>query len=374
MTQYQANTRWMEIEDDLPPATSKLAVWSLVCSLVFCIPFLMPVLGILLGASALAMMTSSRGRLRGTGLATSGIAISFLVLAVHTYVTYYVVQAVTIPKEAMTAFVGDLRAGNFAAVRERLTADTSRLASDDELVELQQRLAIDYGSLRATTFDFEGRAMPYMFAGGQTSMQTWFGPGGSGKFPVALRLTFTSGELSAGLIMVPNRTGNANPPLLIDAVTIVEPSGDVWTFPFEKTPPGTADVLNNVSWSVVREPNELIESYERALRQAQDACMLEPENGYYLNTLGVAQYRVELYEEALATLEASNAINGGIPADTAFLAMVHHRLGNADKAQAELAHLRLEMNEPYQRNQSESQAFLVEAEALLATPPDQEDD
>jgi hypothetical protein len=85
--------------------------------------------------------------------------------------------------------------------------------------------------------------------------------------------------------------------------------------------------------------------------------------------LGVAQYRVGKYHEAVETLTQSDrlnavAYNGSVPRDLAFLALAQHRLGRADQARATLHRLRRLMNAPVGARNEESQAFLREAEAI----------
>jgi hypothetical protein len=113
--------------------------------------------------------------------------------------------------------------------------------------------------------------------------------------------------------------------------------------------------------------------YRQALRQAEVAVRLEPRSGAYLTTLGLAQYRLEQYQEALATLTRADQLNATPPAlsthaDLAFLALSHLRLGHKDEAQAALARLR-ELNKrprPMTPPEAEeSQQFLREAEALI---------
>ena len=128
--------------------------------------------------------------------------------------------------------------------------------------------------------------------------------------------------------------------------------------------------LNNASWEVVRQPRAAPEQYRRALRGAEVACQLKPGNGFYLNTLGVAQYRAGCYREALATLTQAEPLNakqfqGPIPSDLAFKAMAQHQLGQRDQAAATLARLRERMKAPRWANDAESLAFLQEAEVLL---------
>jgi tetratricopeptide (TPR) repeat protein len=112
----------------------------------------------------------------------------------------------------------------------------------------------------------------------------------------------------------------------------------------------------------------------QGLLQAQNACRLTPDNGSYLNTLGVAQYRVGDYQSALATLTRSEKLNavfykGPFPGDLAFLAMAHHRLGQKEQAQSMLKRLREAIGQPKWKKDEESQAFFREAETLLGLQP-----
>jgi hypothetical protein len=177
--------------------------------------------------------------------------------------------------------------------------------------------------------------------------------------------------------------------------------------------PQDANELNNASWYVVRQPWDSKASYAHAMLMAQEACRLVPRTGAYINTLGVAQYRLGLYDQALATLHESTPMNGilmtpppvlapslavglapapggqgpilaagalipnnyrlvrSIPADLAFVAMIHHRLGRQDLAQQELLELREYMrHKPILRDDPlENRAFLKEAEELLGEQP-----
>ena len=58
----------------------------------------------------------------------------------------------------------------------------------------------------------------------------------------------------------------------------------------------------------------------------------------------------------------------------AFLAMVEHQLGHADRATALLARLREIMKQPQWARDPEAQAVLREAESVLAAPPKPPDD
>src|SRR5262249_40062169 len=124
--------------------------------------------------------------------------------------------------------------------------------------------------------------------------------------------------------------------------------------------------LNNVSWEIVRFPGRSPADYDRALRAIEAAGQLEPEDGDFLYTLGVAQYRVGQYEKALSTLTRSNQLNGnGVPADLTFLAMALHRLGQNETARATLNRLREVMKNSEAGASAENQAVLREANRLV---------
>ncbi|MFH0981760.1 MAG: protein kinase [Planctomycetota bacterium] len=152
--------------------------------------------------------------------------------------------------------------------------------------------------------------------------------------------------------------------------------------------------LNGASRSVVSAADKDAQAYRQALRWAEAACKLVSDDGRFLTTLGVAQYRVGVYQDALATLTHSDEINrrastglisrvsdiwealkgdhhvtGGQPADIAFMAMSLHQLGRADEARAALERLRVIMRDPKHAENEESQGFLREAEALLLGAP-----
>jgi WD40 repeat protein len=127
--------------------------------------------------------------------------------------------------------------------------------------------------------------------------------------------------------------------------------------------------LNDAAWIVAKSRESGKEAYARALRQAETAVRLAPEKGANLNTLGVTQYRVGRYADALVTLTKSEKLNatkeGSIPADLAFLAMTQHKLGKKDQAKATLDRLREVMKQPRRGRDTEARSFLREAEELI---------
>jgi WD40 repeat protein/serine/threonine protein kinase len=102
------------------------------------------------------------------------------------------------------------------------------------------------------------------------------------------------------------------------------------------------ETLNGKAWTAAVVPGRTAAEYEQALRLIETACRLAPENGMYVNTLGVAQYRCGKYTDAIATLTKSAELNRtqyGSPAphDLAFMAMAHAQSGQHDQAAASLA-------------------------------------
>jgi hypothetical protein len=132
--------------------------------------------------------------------------------------------------------------------------------------------------------------------------------------------------------------------------------------------------LNQASRGIARRAGGTPDQYRWALRLAEKACGLKPRDGQLLNTLGVAQYQVGRAQEALATLTESDRLNAAAskqsePADLAFLAMCHHRLGHREEALAGLRRLRERVKQPDQAKDAGNQAFLREAEALIEGKP-----
>jgi tetratricopeptide (TPR) repeat protein len=129
------------------------------------------------------------------------------------------------------------------------------------------------------------------------------------------------------------------------------------------------------SWAVARRADAAAERYLQALAWARTAHDLEPDNGAYQTTLGVAQYRAGQYQEAVATLTRKAQPNAPsvarlYPTDLAFLAMAHHRLAQHAEAQACLERLRALQRDRVRRgdwweHDADVQAFLREVEGLV---------
>ena len=122
--------------------------------------------------------------------------------------------------------------------------------------------------------------------------------------------------------------------------------------------------LERESFEVVRLPGERIEAYRLALGKVEMANRLDPNNPHILIILGLAQYRVGEYQDALTTLIGCENWR---PGPFVFKAMALHQLGSAAEAREELnqAHVLLEDWEfgAY----FVVRPFVIEAEKLLAS-------
>jgi WD40 repeat protein/tRNA A-37 threonylcarbamoyl transferase component Bud32 len=132
--------------------------------------------------------------------------------------------------------------------------------------------------------------------------------------------------------------------------------------------------LNRAGRAVACRPGADPAAYRLAAERAGIACRLMPFEGSYHTTLGMAQYRLGQYQEALATLTRADEFNqaaqgGPVPADLALLAMTSYQLREKDRAQANLNRLREAMQVPKWSRNDEAQSLLSEAETLLTGQP-----
>ena len=140
--------------------------------------------------------------------------------------------------------------------------------------------------------------------------------------------------------------------------------------------PGYAEAHNNLAWLLLTGPKELRDP-KQALPLARKAVELEPKQSLYVNTLGVALYYTEHFADAIPVLERSLREQAGQADafDLMFLAMCHHRLGDAAKAKDCLERGKQWFAKRKGRLDAawfeELSAFQAEADAVLAQPPDQ---
>jgi tetratricopeptide (TPR) repeat protein len=129
-----------------------------------------------------------------------------------------------------------------------------------------------------------------------------------------------------------------------------------------------ASEANTIAWICVLRP-EALPDLKPAVELAQLAVRDDPTHANH-NTLGGILYRAGQYKDAVAELKEAIKLNNqdGMAADFLFLAMAHHRLGQADEAHQWLDRARqeLEKHPPvFWSKQVEYQLFRSEAETLI---------
>jgi WD40 repeat protein/tRNA A-37 threonylcarbamoyl transferase component Bud32 len=134
--------------------------------------------------------------------------------------------------------------------------------------------------------------------------------------------------------------------------------------------------INNTAWELVCRPNAATPAdVARTVRRLNAADRLDPHNRMYLNTLGVARYRLGEYPEAVEALTESDALNRrnfsrSNPVDLAFLAMAYQKLDKRVEAQKHFALFQdaIKLPESRRAELQESLDIQEEAEKLLGKP------
>jgi serine/threonine protein kinase/WD40 repeat protein len=97
--------------------------------------------------------------------------------------------------------------------------------------------------------------------------------------------------------------------------------------------PDSASACNALAWTLLTAPAAL-RNPTAAVPLAEKAVRLAPGNAGFRNTLGVAYYRATRYHEAVEVLRPNlqGQEDTNLAFDLYFLAMIHHRLGEAARA------------------------------------------
>jgi tetratricopeptide (TPR) repeat protein len=130
---------------------------------------------------------------------------------------------------------------------------------------------------------------------------------------------------------------------------------------------GKAWWLNRAAWGIAKKAGAQVESYRHALSLAEAAYRLDPHTGWYLNTVGVAQYRTGNYEKALHTLCTAAELMDVLPDNVAFVALTSHRLGHAARARRAFERLSNLMQESVWAEDQDGQNFLSEVGVQLGS-------
>jgi len=135
-----------------------------------------------------------------------------------------------------------------------------------------------------------------------------------------------------------------------------------------KAKPDSPEILNDLAWYLVSPPDPRQRRPQEALQLARRAVKGAPEAAAYYNSLGLAEYRNGLWDEAVATLHKSAEMSkGSEPLDFLFLAMAHWARG--DKAEAEQYFKRgVDGASKREANNWELRMFWAEAAERLGKP------
>ncbi len=131
--------------------------------------------------------------------------------------------------------------------------------------------------------------------------------------------------------------------------------------------PNSANAHNNVAWALARGPDEPWFDPKQGLDEARKAVELDPKNGNYWNTLGVAAFRTRDWQTAHDALERSIELTGGTAHDWFFLAMTRWIQGDRSEARRSFDQA-IAAIKPEQKDDPELRRFHKEAAALLCIP------
>ncbi len=210
-----------------PDRTSVLAIMSLVCSLICCIPGLSAI-GALLGVGSLVGIKGSRGRVGGTGLAIAGIIIGGLVTVAQIGIALGVREGVGVfLRDIMPqvhSIMDDIEAGNDAEAIAKLSPPASTGVTPDHIARFRDAYRDRLGAYQAVPTDFSGLIDAYGSVG--QSMQQFNGSGG-GQPEMPIPVRFDNGWVVLIVRFDPNP---ANPPagnqIPITNLILYPPSGD----------------------------------------------------------------------------------------------------------------------------------------------------
>jgi tetratricopeptide (TPR) repeat protein/serine/threonine protein kinase len=142
--------------------------------------------------------------------------------------------------------------------------------------------------------------------------------------------------------------------------------------------PRDGSTYNNLAWLLTTCSKVALRDPQRAVALAEKAVEIYPPQGIFWHTLGVARYRVDNWEAAIAALEKAKKLRGEDPLDGFVLAMARWKLGHYDEARTiyknvlQFIERRKEDIEKNPGYLEELLSFREEAEALLGPSPSNE--
>src|SRR5262249_39207523 len=133
--------------------------------------------------------------------------------------------------------------------------------------------------------------------------------------------------------------------------------------------PENVDGLATDCQIAVGVPGRSTKEYERALREAETICRLQDSSPEHWALLGMAQYRVAQFAQALKTFEDHSQLDSPHAylqvRQLAFMAMAQHGLGRTEEARQTLARAHEIMKQPFVNGRTLVENFLREADDVL---------
>jgi tetratricopeptide (TPR) repeat protein len=128
----------------------------------------------------------------------------------------------------------------------------------------------------------------------------------------------------------------------------------------------TPEFLNGAAWRLVTDTNLDSRNPELAVMLAQRAVERAPDQGYIVNTLGTAYYRVGEWTKAIETLKQADELYQGqsFSSDAFFIAMSHWQLGELETA-CRWYDAAARWMDRFSADNDEQRRFRAEAAALL---------
>ncbi len=135
-----------------PARMSVMAVIALVCGILGCLPFV-GIIAILIGVAAIFLISSSKGRVRGTGLAVGGVVLGLIFTGIWVLVgigAVGVVQEInrTIIVPAQAGLSG-LEKGDNTAIRKMLSPTASTNITDAQITQFATDVKAEFGAFKS---------------------------------------------------------------------------------------------------------------------------------------------------------------------------------------------------------------------------------
>jgi len=222
---------------DEPTRTSVLAILSLVCSLICCIPAL-PLLGIVFGAISLATISGSQGRVTGRGAALAGIIIGLAVSVLQGAIFAGAATGVNFYRNEMApagyAFFENLDAGDVSEARKSLTPGADQALSDEQLrtfFETTERLCGDVAPQQGgRTFWLDLQFIGAAFQASQEQLENQQGPQvGDDVAPVPIAIESDAGAILVYAFLAPDDQPPPGPTAVLDILVYVPDSNEAIT-------------------------------------------------------------------------------------------------------------------------------------------------